>query len=126
MNTRLKMIRKRHKAGKTQDSFAEFLGISKSNLASYESGRRTPSEAAIKLICQKCSVNEEWLRTGNGDMFINLTRDEKISSFIDEVMKDEDDSFRKRLLSGLVALDDNGWNVLEQFLNSINERGDSK
>lgn len=106
-------------------NFAKILNVTPAYISKIINKGAVPSDRLIDDICEKFSVNEEWLRTGNGDMFINLTRDEKISSFIDEVMKDEDDSFRKRLLSGLVALDDNGWNVLEQFLNSINERGDS-
>lgn len=68
MKDRLKEIRKSSVYGKSQESFANFLGISQSNLASYETGRRTPTDAVIQLICQKCDVNEEWLRTGNGEM----------------------------------------------------------
>lgn len=67
MKDRIKEIRKRSPYGKTQDSFSDFLGIPKSNLASYEIGRRNPSDAVVQLICQKCGVNEEWLRTGEGD-----------------------------------------------------------
>ena len=77
MQNRLKQIRK--KLGCNQNEFAEKLGISVSNISSYEAGRRNPSDAVINLICEKFSVNKEWLETGNGEMFIQKTENEKIS-----------------------------------------------
>lgn len=69
MKDRIKQIRKRlPEYGKTQETFAKYLGISKQNLASYETGRRIPSDAVIQLICQKCNIKEEWLRNGTGEI----------------------------------------------------------
>ena len=106
----------------TQQEFAEKLGIKRSTMATYESGRNEPIDAVISLICREFDVNEEWLRTGEGEMFIELTKEEEIASFIGEVLRDEDDSFKKRLISGLAALDETGWEVLENFLNSIQKK----
>ena len=66
MNNRLKIVRK--KTGLNQNDFADALGISVSNISSYESGRRNPSDAFISLICSKYGINEEWLRDGTGNM----------------------------------------------------------
>lgn len=52
-------------------------------------------------------------------MFIELSRSDEIAQFVGQLMTEEDDSFKKRLVSGLAALDDNGWKVLENFLDSI-------
>ena len=57
-------------------------------------------------------------------MFISLTRDEEIANFIGDILRDEDESFKKRLVSGLAALDETGWKVLEDFLNSIQKKED--
>lgn len=71
MKNRIKEIRKLFPDhGKTQETFANYLGISKQNLASYETGRRTPSDAVIQLICEKCNVNKDWLLNGTGEMLI--------------------------------------------------------
>ena len=71
MKDRIKEIRKSFPDyGKTQETFAKYLGISKQNLASYETNRRTPSDAVVQLICEKCNVNKEWLLYGTGEMFI--------------------------------------------------------
>lgn len=122
MHERLRKLRKT--LDLTQQEFAEKLGIKRSTMATYESGRNEPIDAVISLICREFNVNEEWLRTGNGEMFIQLSRNEEIAEFVGQLMSDEDDSFKKRLISGLAALDENGWKVLEDFLDSIQKKGD--
>ena len=57
-------------------------------------------------------------------MFITQTRDEQIEEFIGTLLQNEEDSFKRRLISGLAALDDTGWRVLENFLDSIQKEGD--
>ncbi len=54
----------------TQQKFAEQIGTTQNNIASYEIGRREPSAAAINNICKTFNVNETWLRTGEGEMFL--------------------------------------------------------
>lgn len=67
-------------------------------------------------------MNEEWLRTGEGEIFIRLSRNDEISKFVGELMKEEEDSFKNRLIAGLAALDDTGWDVLETFLIQSNQK----
>lgn len=69
MNKRLREVRK-HTPNNTQDRFAAFLGTTRAAIASYELGRVIPSDTFIQLLCAKCNVSENWLRTGNGDMFV--------------------------------------------------------
>nr|DAU23801.1 MAG TPA: helix-turn-helix domain protein [Caudoviricetes sp.] len=122
MKNRIKQIRNSNPNWKSQDLFASFLGIPKANLSSYETGRRTPTDAVIQLICEKCSVNEEWLRTGNGDMFVSGIKDKQISAMLADVMKSGEDSFRHRLVSALARLDDEGWDNLEKLIDMISNK----
>ena len=122
MNERLKKLRK--ELDMTQQEFADKLGTARNNIAGYETGKRNPSNAVISLICREFNVKEKWLRTGEGDMFIELSRSDEIAQFVGQLMTEEDDSFKKRLVSGLAALDDNGWKVLESFLDSIQIKKD--
>lgn len=122
MKERLKEIRKSNPDGKTQETFANYLEISKENISSYESGRRNPSDAFIKLVCEKCNVNEDWLRTGNGEMFMPETKDEQISKMLADVMKSEDGNFKKKLISALAQLDKDGWDKLEEFVDMISKK----
>lgn len=85
MHNRIKEVRK--KAGLTQQEFADRLGISRSNIGNYESGSRAPIDAAIKLICSKFAVNEAWLRTGEGEPYIQLSRQAEIARIITQAMR---------------------------------------
>ncbi len=105
--------------GMKKTAFAEKLNVSQAFVSQLCSGVKQPSERTIQDICTKFNVNEEWLRTGNGEMFIRLSRNDEISKFVGKLMKEEEDSFKNRLIAGLAALDDTGWDVLETFLNSI-------
>ena len=122
MNERLKKLRK--ELDMTQQEFADRIGIKRNSLANYETGRNTPIDANIVSICREFNVNENWLRTGEGEMFVEMSYDDEIAQFVGQVMGEEDDSFKKRLISGLAALDDNGWKVLEDFLDSIQTKKD--
>lgn len=120
MKDRIKKIRK--ELDLTQQEFADRIGIARGNIAAYEVGKNAPSDSVISLICREFSVNENWLRTGEGDMFMELSRDEQIEKFIGNLLQGEEDSFKRRLISGLAALDENGWKVLEDFLDSIQKK----
>ncbi len=108
----------------TQQKFGERLGIKGNTVAQYELGRNEPIDAVLSLICKEFNVNEDWLRTGVGNIFTEQSEDAQISSFIGNLLKDEEESFKRRLISGLAALDQNGWDVLEKFLDSIQKKKD--
>lgn len=125
MKDRLKKLRKT--LDMTQQEFADKIGIARGNIGAYEVGKNALSDAVISLICKtdfppKGKVNEKWLRTGEGDMFTEMSRDEQIEKFVGDFLHGEEDSFKRRLISGLAALDENGWKVLEDFLDSIQKK----
>ena len=121
MGERIKELRKSLKM--TQQEFADRLNIQRGSIASYETGRISPSNATISLICKELNVSEDWLRNGNGDMFIPMTRDEEIASFIGSVQADIDDTFKKRFISALAKLSSEDWKVIERFIECmISER----
>lgn len=113
MQNRLKQIRK--KLGCNQNEFAEKLGISVSNISSYEAGRRNPSDAVINLICEKFSVNKEWLETGKGEMFIQKTENEKIAEFLADVLKAGENDQRYRFITAISQLDEDEWNTIQKM-----------
>lgn len=119
MKERLKEIRKSNPNWKTQETFANYLGISKENISSYESGRRNPSDSFIKLVCEKCNVNEDWIRNGNGEMFQPVAKNDEISRLLGNVSKMDDSNFRWRLVNALARLDDDGWTHLEELIDMI-------
>lgn len=68
MKERLKELR--NFLNLSQRDFSERINISQSTLAMLENDQRTLRDIHISQICNEFNVNEEWLRNGTGDMFI--------------------------------------------------------
>jgi len=83
MKDRIKELRS--KLHLTQQEFADKLGIKRGTIANYEIGRNVPVDAVISLICVKLNVDEVWLRTGEGEMFTNRTREEEITAYMGRI-----------------------------------------
>ena len=66
MNERIKKVRKA--LDLTQQEFGERIGMKRNSIALIENGRNT-SDQTVFAICREFNVNEEWLRTGVGEMF---------------------------------------------------------
>ena len=119
MKERLKKLRKTLEL--TQQEFADKLKVPRNTIGGYEVGKSNPSDAAVNNICNIFNVNEDWLRTGNGEMFIELTRDEQIENFVGDVLKSEEDSFKKKFISMLSALDESDLEVLQKMVELMQE-----
>lgn len=117
MKERIKKVRKSE--GLTQVEFGERIGVKGNTVTNYETGLRTPTDAVLLSICREFNVNEEWLRTGNGEMFNPEIPNDEISNMLADVLKLENKDFRKRLLVALSKLDSDGWHELEKFIDSI-------
>ena len=122
MNGRIRKIRK--VLDLTQTEFAKKIGMTQNTLTGYERGRINPSNSVINNICKTFNINEEWLRTGEGEMFIKISRDKKISDFIDNALSQESSSFRRRFIAVLSALDDSDWEVLEKMALELSKNHD--
>lgn len=70
MNDRIKMVRKEVKL--SQEAFGKRLGVTGVAVSRIESGERNPSTQLIRSICREFCVSEDWLRTGNGEMYLSL------------------------------------------------------
>ena len=91
MNNRIKQIRKTLKL--TQQKFSSRIGVQRNTIAMYEMGKTVPSEAIILSICREFNVNENWLRTGEGEMFRSTSRHDVIAKFMEQLLLEESDSF---------------------------------
>lgn len=81
---RIKWLRK--DKGLTQQEFADRLAIKRTTIANYESGRNEPVDSVIALICAKFAVNETWLRTGEGEPYVQLSRQAEIARIVGSFM----------------------------------------
>ncbi len=117
MNERIRKLRR--ELDLTQQEFADRIGIKRGGVANYEIGRNKPIDSVISLICREFNVNEEWLRTGEGDMFVQQSIDDKIASFIGGIQMTEDNSFKRRLISVLANLKEEQWEMLAEIAENL-------
>lgn len=96
MNERMKKLRKALDI--TQQEFADKIGIKRNSYANYETGRNVPIDAIIVSICREFNVNETWLRTGEGDMFVEIPEEDMFSRAAASCIKDND----KTAMEGLI------------------------
>ena len=113
---RIKCVRT--EKGFTQQKFADALGLKRNTVGGYEIGTVVPSDRTIIDICDKFHVNEDWLRFGEGDMFVSRTREEEIAEFMGELI-DGPNNFKKRLISVLANLDEDGWQLLADMAEKL-------
>lgn len=88
MNERIKELRKELRL--TQQEFADELKISRGNIGAYEVGKNAPSDAVVSLICKTFNVNEDWLRSGAGNMFLELPEEDEEAAYVSELLEDVD------------------------------------
>ena len=93
MNERIKKLRKELKL--TQQEFSDKLHIKRNTLANYEIGRNEPIDAVVALICKTYNVHEEWLRSGEGDMFLELPEEDEEAAYVSELLEDSDNDLYK-------------------------------
>jgi transcriptional regulator with XRE-family HTH domain len=93
MRTRIKELRKILKL--TQDEFAKKIGLSQNSYSAIETGRNSLTDQNIKLICFAFGINESWLKTGTGAMFVseNLSDEMEILQIFRELSPDVQNLF---------------------------------
>ena len=112
MNSRIKELRKHLNIN--QENFGTRIGVSRSTIANYETGAREPLDAVVTSICKEFSVNELWLRTGSGEMFRQISREEELANLIGKHLLSCDPSFKHRLISVLLRMSPDEWEMLER------------
>lgn len=117
MHERIKKLRKA--LGLTQQEFASRLNIGRGTLANYEVGRNEPIDAVITLICQTFNVNEDWLRNGNGPMFIARDPEDELEAAIRRIASGKSEDFKRRFVTALAGLEEEHWELLEQKMREI-------
>lgn len=105
-------------SGLTKTAFAERLKVSQQHISRLAKDG-TPSDRTIVDICREFGVSEHWLRTGEGEMFVRLSREEEITKFLMTVIRDPDSEFQRQLLATMAKLEPAQWKLMEQMLDNL-------
>ena len=131
---RLKALRKELQI--KQGDFAKRISTTQGHISDIENGRKNLSDRTIKLICLETwngkTVNEEWLRTGNGDMFNDLPDEDETAIYVSELLEDDGSNplypLIKEIMHTYIGLDPKSQEVIRDFsahlLKNLKEKGD--
>ena len=105
-----------------QGEFADKISTTQGHISDIENGRKNLSDRTIKLICLEDwngeKVNEEWLRNGTGEMFEQMTGQEKLLKYTALLLKDKDSAVASAIQALIVTyeqLDDTSKATLEKI-----------
>lgn len=101
MNERIKILRKQ--LGLTLEKFGERLGVGKTAINKLEKGENNVTDQMFKAICREFDVNEEWLRSGKGDMFV--IPDDETVAIVSNLLETKDNEFYNTVLDVLHTYD---------------------
>ncbi len=121
MNERMKELRKI--LGVTQQELADKLGLKRNTIATYEIGKASPSDRVISDLCNKYNVNEEWLRTGNGEMLKKVPDEDEVAIYVSELLQPDNplSELIVEVMRTYSQLDPKSQEVLKEFSNKLRD-----
>lgn len=78
-----------------------------------------PRENIIKGICREFMINEDWLRTGNGNLF--MEKNDKLTYYLSTISNGNDE-FIKSLIETYMELDQPSKDLLKKFVDILSEK----
>lgn len=119
MNNRIKELR--NTLNLTLDDFGQKIGVQSSAVSKLEHGRTSLTEQTIKLICAVTwpggrKVSEIWLRTGEGDMFEQLSTEDELIRCLTEIQHRDPTDMQLRFIKAVAKLPPGKWGVIEDLM----------
>ena len=87
---RVKEVRK--SLNLTMEQFGNKLGVTKVAISNIEKEKRNLTEQMSRAICRGFNVSEEWLKTGEGEMYQQLSEDEEIAGIVSDLLEEGKDN----------------------------------
>lgn len=121
---RIKLLRK--EIGMTQTDFGQKIEAAQGYLTNIETGKRPATEKIIKIILLQSwngkTVNEEWLRSGVGDMFIKVPMEDETAALVYGLLGPDRESFYNMVLEIIKAykqLSPNSQKVVNELVENV-------
>jgi len=116
MQNRIKSVRK--ELGLSQENFGNRIGVSRDVIVNIELGRAALKPRLLKHICEVFGVNEDWLQTGNGEMFLPVSDEMQLRQIMTEIAISDDDLIKK-IIQSYWKLDDKEKALLRKMVDSL-------
>lgn len=105
----------------TLDKFGGKLGVQKSAISKIEKGENNLTEQMLISICREFNANENWLRTGDGKMFVEVPAEDEYFKAVTQISKSKD----KLAMQAIIEywnLDDTSKETLRNYIYKIAEK----
>ena len=116
MHNRILEVRKSEALSRA--AFGERIGVSGDVINNLERGRVEIKDHIIKLICREFNVNEEWLRNGIGEMYIEMDDEDRMMEDLGRILG-SGSTFQKRFVRAFLTMTDAEWQLAERKLKEI-------
>lgn len=102
-------------SGLTKTAFGEKINLTPSSISKLMNGTQNPSDRTLIDIADKFNVREDWLRTGEGPMRMERTREEELQAFFANVLKDNVPN-RKEIILALSKMPAEWWEATSRMI----------
>lgn len=121
---RVKQIRK--SKGMTLEKFGERVGVTKQTVSRIENGVNALTEQMLLSVCREFNVNEQWLRTGEGEMFKERSPSEEIGYYVEDLLEYDGhgNPFYDMIIEMMktyVELDDKSQTVIRNYFQVVSD-----
>lgn len=108
----------------TMEAFGKRIGVSRAAISNIENGNRGITNQLATSICREFNVNPEYLSGDSDQMFLQMSKSDQLAAFFGDVLRDEEDDFRRRFISALSQMTTAEWKLLEKVLDRMDIKKD--
>lgn len=102
-------------SGLTRTEFGKRINLSQPTISNLMKGTQNPSDRTLIDIADKFNVREDWLRTGEGPMRMERTREEELQAFFSNVLKDNVPN-RQEIILALSKMPTEWWEATSRMI----------
>ena len=108
----------------TQQKFADKLGVKRNTVGPWECGINRLTDQVIFSICREFDVNETWLRTGEGDIFVQRSPEEEVGYYVEDLLEYDGNgnAFYDAIIEMMKtyhSLDDKSKTVIREYFKNV-------
>lgn len=103
----------------TQSELADKLHLTQPHISALCSGRKPFTDRTISDICREFGVSLAWLETGEGEMYVQRSENERLALMFADVLADADESVRKRCIAAAMEMPPEFWDNIYEYAKKI-------
>lgn len=116
MNGKVKELRKY--LNLTQKEFGERIGLKPNSISDIENGKNSLTDIVLKSICKEFNVNKDWLKTGKGEMFVDVLPEDELGAYLGKIGTGDYPEI-ERIIKAYFRLPEESQRAVDQFLKSL-------